>query len=40
MSHRLRTLYLDANGVGWHMIAADTLLRGVLGYRDGAPAPR
>ena len=39
MKERLRTLYLEANGVGPQIILVDTLLRGLLRYRDGAPAP-
>lgn len=41
MKDRLRTLYLEANGVGSQVIIADTVLRGLLGYCDGAvpPAP-
>lgn len=31
MSERIKTLVLDANGFGWRVIAADTLLRGILG---------
>jgi hypothetical protein len=40
MKKRLLTLYLDANGVGSRIILVDTLLRGVLGYRDGDRPPR
>jgi hypothetical protein len=40
MKHRLRTLYLEANGVGSRMIIADTLLRRIFGYRDGAVPPK
>jgi len=36
---RLRTLYLDANGCGRQVIRADTVLRGIFGYRDGAAPP-
>ncbi|MBV8890346.1 MAG: glycosyltransferase [Alphaproteobacteria bacterium] len=37
----MRTLYLDANGVGSRMLVVDTVLRGMFGYRDGdrPPAP-
>jgi hypothetical protein len=37
---RLKTLYLDANGCGAKVIKADTILRGIFGYGDGAQAPR
>jgi len=37
---RLKTLYLDANGCGRQVIRADTILRGIFGYRDGATPPR
>jgi len=37
---RMRTLYLDANGVGWRSILIDTLLRGVLECRDGDLPPK
>lgn len=40
MKERLRALYLEANGVGSQIIIADTVLRGLLGYRDGANPPR
>ncbi len=36
---RIQTLYLDANGSGRNAIIADTVLRGLLGYRDGAAPP-
>ena len=38
---RMRTLYLDANGVGWRIVAIDTLLRGIFRYgdRDSPPMP-
>ena len=36
---RLKTLYLDANGSGLWMIQVDTVLRGILGYGDGAQPP-
>ena len=36
----LKTLYLDANGCGTKVIRTDTILRGILGYGDGAQAPR
>ncbi|HTK41630.1 MAG TPA: glycosyltransferase [Gemmatimonadales bacterium] len=39
MRDRIRTLYLDANGCGRQVIRADTVLRGVFGYRDGAAPP-
>ena len=41
MKDRLRTLYLDANGVRSQMLIVDTVLRGMLGYRNGdrPPAP-
>ena len=39
MRDRIKTLYLDANGCGRQVIRADTILRGVFGYRDGAPPP-
>jgi len=37
---RIKTLYLDANGCGGMVIKADTILRGIFGYGDGAQAPR
>jgi hypothetical protein len=37
---RLSTLYLHANGFGSRVVWADTVLRGLLGYRDGAQPPR
>src|SRR5205823_7485275 len=37
---RMRTLYLDANGVGWRSVVIDTLLRGIFGYRDGDLPPK
>src|SRR5688572_24933775 len=37
---RLKALYLDANGFGAQMVLADTVLRGILGYRDGDLPPR
>jgi Glycosyl transferases group 1 len=40
VKERLRTLYLEANGVGTQVVIADTVLRGLLGYRDGAIPPR
>jgi hypothetical protein len=40
MKERLSTLYLHANGVGRLVVAVDTVLRGVLGYGDGAEPPR
>src|SRR3954453_16813223 len=40
MRDRLRTLYLDGNGVGSRIILVDTLLRGLLGYHDGDQPPR
>jgi len=36
---RLRTFYLEANGVGSQVIVADTVLRGLFGYRNGAVTP-
>ena len=39
MKDRLRTLYLEQNGVGPRMLVVDTVLRGILRYRDGDPAP-
>ncbi len=36
---RKKALYLDANGTGPVVIAADTLLRGLLGLQDGARPP-
>jgi hypothetical protein len=35
----IKTLYLDSNGYGPWMIQVDTLLRGILGYGDGASPP-
>ena len=40
MKDRLKTLYLDANGCGRQVIRADTILRGIFGYGDGATPPR
>jgi len=37
--NRIKTLYLDANGCGRQVIRADTVLRGIFGYRDGAVPP-
>src|SRR4051812_7237485 len=37
---RLRILYLDANGIGSQIVFVDTVLRGILGYKDGDPPPR
>src|SRR6267143_2241013 len=37
---RLKTLYLDAKGGGRTVIKADTILRGIFGYEDGAAPPR
>lgn len=39
MTHRLRTLYLDANGFGRTVIVADTVLRGIFGQKSGAKPP-
>lgn len=39
MKDRLRTLYLEQNGVGPQVIVADTVLRGILGFGDGAAPP-
>ena len=36
---RIKTLYLDANGSGPQVIKADTILRGIFGYTDGATPP-
>src|SRR4051812_12401650 len=36
----LRTLYLDANGIGRTIILVDTVLRGVFGYGNGDLPPR
>ncbi len=36
---RLRTLYLDSNGAGPWMVRIDTILRGILGFKDGDPPP-
>ncbi|CAA7620709.1 glycosyltransferase [Magnetospirillum sp. SS-4] len=36
---RINTLYLHANGDGMWMIKVDTILRGILGYGDGAQPP-
>lgn len=35
----MRTLYLDANGFGWKAMISDTVMRGLLGYQDGAVPP-
>ncbi len=35
----LSTLYLYANGVGGRMIAIDTVLRGIFGFREGDAPP-
>jgi len=37
--NRIKTLYLHANGDGMWMIKVDTILRGILGYGDGAQPP-
>ncbi len=39
MKDRLRTLYLDCSGIASLMVPTDTLLRGMLGYRDGDQPP-
>ncbi len=39
MKDRRRTLYLEQNGVGSKMLVVDTLLRGILRYRNGDPPP-
>lgn len=39
MSRRIRTLFLEANGVGRRIVLVDTVLRGLLGYGDGAKPP-
>lgn len=36
---RIKTLYLDANGVGSEIIFVDTVLRGVLGFKNGDKPP-
>src|SRR5262245_55089355 len=36
---RLKTLYLDANGVGPQVMKTDTILRGIFRYTDGATPP-
>ncbi|MBV8772682.1 MAG: glycosyltransferase family 1 protein [Deltaproteobacteria bacterium] len=36
----VRVLYLEANGVGSRIIWVDTVLRGILGYQNGALPPR
>ncbi len=40
MKDRLRTLYLDANGVGSTIIGVDTILRGIFGYKNGDLPPK
>lgn len=40
MTDRLRTLYLDCSGIPSLMVPTDTLLRGILGYKDGDKPPR
>jgi hypothetical protein len=40
MTTRISTLFLHANGAGRTIIGADTILRGLLGYEDGAAPPR
>jgi Glycosyl transferases group 1 len=37
---RIRTLYLDSNGVGSQILFVDTVLRGLLKYKDGDIPPR
>ncbi len=37
---RIKTLYLETNGFGTQVIRADTILRGIFGYKDGAAPPR
>jgi hypothetical protein len=37
---RPRALYLDANGFGTQMVFVDTVLRGILRYRDGDLPPK
>jgi hypothetical protein len=37
---RLRTLYLDSNGVGSQILFVDTILRGVFRYKDGDQPPQ
>jgi hypothetical protein len=36
----IKTLYLEANGCGSPVIKADTILRGLFGYEDGAVPPK
>ena len=38
-SDRIRTLYLDSNGVGSQILLVDTVLRGVFSYKDGDKPP-
>lgn len=40
MKARLKTLYLEANGFGRPVMRADTILRGIFRYGDGAIPPR
>ena len=40
MKARLKTLYLEANGFGRQVLRADTILRGIFRYGDGAIPPR
>src|SRR5262249_42567 len=37
---RMAVVYLYANGVGSRIIAVDTVLRGLLGFKDGDYPPR
>jgi hypothetical protein len=39
MKDRLRTLYLEQNGVGSQIVYVDTVLRGIFRYRDGDRPP-
>jgi hypothetical protein len=39
-SSAIPTLYLYANGADRRMVFVDTVLRGLLGYRDGDPPPK
>jgi glycosyl transferase family 1 len=40
MATRISTLFLHANGFGATIVGVDTILRGLLGYDDGAAPPR
>jgi len=39
VKHRLKTLYLDGNGVGRTIIFVDTVLRGILRFKNGDLPP-